>query len=162
MFDALMRSNPKPVHTIELDGKSFVFECDIDALRKGIESLRNEFDGPYGKGLGPRGYGYHYYKKDPNVDLTEEEYQENIDKFLLEFEKRLTYKHVEKVVKKAVKKKDGTFAKRRVYNEYVLRNAEDNGMGKAKIYKLKYEVVDDLRIRLIIHYTSEAIDYRGY
>lgn len=162
MFDALMRSNPKPVHTIELDGKSFVFECDIDALRKGIESLRNEFDGPSGKGHGPRGYGYQYYKKDPNVDLTEEEYQENIDKFLLEFEKRLTYKHVEKVVKKAVKKKDGTFNKRRVYNEYVLRNAEDNGMGMAKIYKLKYEVVDDLHIRLIIHYTSEGIDYRGY
>ena len=57
------------------------------------------------------------------------------------------------------KRKNGTFHKNRVYDEYVLKNAADNGSGAVNIYKVKYEVSNDLTIRLIFHYTKEHIEY---
>lgn len=151
MLKALVRSTPKEIHTVELDGKKFVFKCDVEQLRAGIESLRGKFDNSKNR------YGYQPYRGNHEINLTEEEYQENIDKFINEFEKRLEYAHVEEVVKSAVKKKNGTFTKNRVYDGYVLRNAEDNGSGAVNIYIVKYKTIGDLEIVLELHYATEYL-----
>ncbi|MGB4462680.1 MAG: hypothetical protein WBI77_09765, partial [Tepidanaerobacteraceae bacterium] len=70
------------------------------------------------------------------------------------------YDYVKNIVINAKKKKNGTFHKNRVYDEYVLKNAADNGSGAVKIYKVRYEVADDLVIRLVFHYTTESIEYK--
>lgn len=152
MINAITRSKPVKIHEIQIQGHKFILECDVSALRAGIESLRSKFDFPT--------YGYQYYKTSPLVEIKDEEiYQENIDDFLEELDKKLELKSFEKWAKKAKKKKDGTFWKNRVYDEYVLRNAESTGGADFKVYKLKYEIVGDTAMRLIIHRTSELWDW---
>lgn len=153
MMRAIAKGNPNPIHTIQLDGKKFIFECDVEQMKLGIESLRPEL---LAKG---NRYGYQEYQGDPDVELTNEKYQANLDKFQLEFEKRLQYDYVKNIIINAKKKKNGTFNKNRVYDEYVLENAADNGSGAVNIYKVKYEVSNDLTMRLIFHYATEHIEY---
>lgn len=151
MIHAIMRSEPENIFKIELNGKEFILECDTIAMQKGIDSLRDKFNNAP--------YGYQQYACNPEVNLTEKEYQANIDEFQEEFEKRLEYNYVKGIIDKAKKKKNGTLYKARVYDEFILGNSANNGSGATNIYKVKYQVVDDLVIRLIFHYATEYLTY---
>lgn len=154
--DAIMRNEPKSIHTIQLNGISFILKCDVEQIRKAIVSLRGEFDKQRSR------YGYQKLRGNPDIQLTKEEYKENMDNFAEEFEKRLELDYVTNIIKEAVKKKNGTFSKRRIYNEYILNNVISDGGPSVNIYKVKYETTDDLVINLILHYTSEYVDFEAW
>lgn len=155
MLDAVFRRKPTTIHTIELKGKSFEVLCDYESWRKAIESLRGEFNSAT--------YGYiDNYDDFPHIEIDEEAYQKNIDLLIEEFENRLTYENAEKAVKKAKKTKDGVFHEDKEYNEYILRNAENHGMGGVNIYKLCYLTVGDLTMELLLYQDEDNIFYDIY
>lgn len=156
VMNVIMENNPKPIHTIQLNGKKFTLECDIEQMRIAIDSLRDEFDKKRSE------WGYQKLRGNPDIQLTKDEYIKNLDKFNDEFEKRLKLDYVTEIIKNTVKKKDGTFSKRRVYDEYILENAVSDGGPSVNIYKIKYETTDDLVISLILHYTSEYVDFEAW
>lgn len=142
-----MNNKPIKIQELEIDNKVFSLICDVNIMQDGISRLRNEFDNAV--------YGYKHYRKNSDTILSPQDYQNNIDKFEEEIKKRLDENHVRKVFKRAKKKANGSFYKNRTYNEYTLRNARDTGSGTFNVYKVRYEVADDLTMLLTFHYTTE-------
>ena len=58
MVNSIMKNNPEPIHIVELDGKKFVLECDVEQMKKGIESLKDKFD------INRSRYGYQEYQEE--------------------------------------------------------------------------------------------------
>lgn len=145
MHKVITKRDVEEMERITIDGKEFVVECDVNLIGNGINSLRNKYNAAT--------YSYFSYE-DPEDPLTEEEYQKNIDDFMNEFEKRLDSRYIREVIKNTKKKKDGSFYKNRVYDEFILNNAENNGMGLFKLYAIRFKTSDDYVIQLIPIYQT--------